>query len=118
MELLDYLKLFFIFILFFGILYGGYYFSTKFNSHITGSAGRALKVLKGLYLGQNKSIQIVKIYDRYVVLSVTKDRIEKLMELSPEEIFDEEETPEFQHIFEKFKKKGKSKEKVENKDEE
>ncbi len=64
-----------------------------------------MKVLQGLFIGPNKSLQLVKIYDRYVIIAVTKDRIELLMELSEDEIVDEQKVKQsFGDSLKKFTK--------------
>ncbi len=111
---MEYVKLFFILFLFFAILYGGYYFSVKVKtSGIKNFKSNGLKVIQGLYIGPNQSLQLVKIYDRYVILGVTKERIELLMELSEDEISDEEMETGFSKTLDRFKKAAKTSKEVE-----
>ncbi len=100
-----YLRPILIIILFFAILYGGYYFSTRMRTGgIKNFKSGGLKVLQGLFIGPNQSLQLVKIYDRYVVLGVTKDRISLIMELSEEDITEagDGEAEDFNRVLTKF----------------
>ncbi len=86
----EHLKLFLILISFFAILYGGYYFSTRIKTAgIKNLKSNGLKVIQGIYLGREQSLQLVKIYDKYVILGVTKDNISLIMEVSEEDICDD-----------------------------
>ncbi len=106
-----YLRPILIIILFFVILYGGYYFSTRMRTGgIKNFKSGGLKVIQGLFIGPNQSLQLVKIYDRYVILGVTKDRISLIMELSEEDITEASgDEEDFNKVLSKFarpKKEG------------
>ncbi len=105
-----YLRPVLIIILFFVVLYGGYYFSTRMRTGgIKNFKSGGLKVIQGLFIGPNQSLQLVKIYDRYVVLGVCKDRISLIMELSEEEITEHGDGEDFTSVLSRFaisKKQG------------
>lgn len=115
---MEYVKLFFILFLFFAILYGGYYFSVKVKtSGIKNFKSNGMKVIQGLYIGPNQSLQLVKIYDKYVILGVTKEHIELLVELSEDEISAQDIEAGFSKTLDKFRNSAKASKEVEESNE-
>ncbi len=114
-QAIEYLKLFFILFLFIATLYGAYYFSKKFKiSGIKNFNNNGMKVLQGLYVGPAQSLQLVKIYDRYVIIAVTKENISLLMELDESEIvgkdgeiLEQKVQKNFKEVFDDLLKKNK-----------
>ena len=76
--------------LIFVFVLGATYFTTRWiaNYQKTTGRNRNINVIETYRLTANKYIQIVRVGDKILAISVTKDRIEVLTELSEEEIID------------------------------
>ena len=64
------------------------YFTTRFvagyqKNQVT---GKNMRVVETLRIAQNKFLQIVKVGEKYLVLSVGKDEVRLIAEIPPEEI--------------------------------
>lgn len=64
------------------------YFTTRFvagyqKNQVT---GKNMRVVETLRIAQNKYLQIVKVGEKYLVLSVGKDEVRLIAEIPPEEI--------------------------------
>lgn len=71
-----------------------------------------MKVIDRVIIGQDKSLMIVQIGERYCLIGVAQSGIQLLMELSKEEvemqILDKEKNQNFTEMFaEKFKRKNR-----------
>lgn len=91
------------------------YFTTKWIAGYQKGAmyNKNIKVIETFRVNNNKFIQIIQIGEKYLAISVCKDTINVLTELTEEQLTwrpSEEETPvaktpNFQEIFEKLKGK-------------
>lgn len=91
------------------------YFTTKWIAGYQKGAmyNKNIKVIETFRVNNNKFIQIIQIGEKYLAISVCKDTINVLTELTEEQLTwrpSEEEkpaakTPDFQEIFEKLKGK-------------
>lgn len=75
-------------------------------------ASSCMKVIDRVIIGQDKSLMIVQIGERYCLIGVAQSGIQLLMELSKEEvemqILDKEKNQNFTEMFsEKFKRKNR-----------
>lgn len=73
---------------------------------------RNMQIIETMRIANNKYIQIVKVSEEYLVISIAKDRIELLTKLDEGSISglhmpDENHTETFQDIFNKLKAKKK-----------
>lgn len=72
-------------------------------------SNRNIRVVEGCRLGQNKSVQIVKVGNKYLVLGVGKDEISYLGEVKEEDLAITENKvkplPEFKDILDRAKEK-------------
>ena len=50
-----------------------------------GVRGGALEVMEACRIGPNQTVEIIRVANRYVAIAVSKDSVEKLCELGPEE---------------------------------
>lgn len=76
MEYGDYLRLIGTFILFLVILYGAYYVSRILGSaQMKRSKGQNMTVIEVLPVGQQKTLQLVRVGKEYLIIGVTRDRI-------------------------------------------
>ncbi|MBE6014532.1 MAG: hypothetical protein E7241_04105 [Lachnospiraceae bacterium] len=75
-------------LLLFVFILGATYFTTRWiaNYQRTTGLNRNIKVIETYKLTTNKYIQIIQLGEKILAISVTKDRIEVLAELSEEEI--------------------------------
>lgn len=64
------------------------YYVTKWlgTSGIMGGNSKNFKTIETYRMAQNKYLQIVKVGEKYLLISITKDHIEYLTELSEEDI--------------------------------
>lgn len=60
------------------------YTSKKLGSRIANAPGKEVRMLETLYLGSRKSIHLIKIGNRRIVIGCTTDRITKLAEMPDE----------------------------------
>ncbi len=60
------------------------YVSKKLGSRIVNAPGKEIRMLETLYLGSRKSIHLIKIGNRRIVIGCTTDRITKLAEMPDE----------------------------------
>lgn len=91
------------------------YFTTKWIAGYQKGAmyNKNIKVIETFRVNNNKFIQIIQIGEKYLAISVCKDTINVLTELTKEQLtwcpLEEEgpvdKTPNFQEIFEKLKGK-------------
>lgn len=91
------------------------YFTTKWIAGYQKGAmyNKNIKVIETFRVNNNKFIQIIQVGEKYLAISVCKDTINVLTELTEEQLTwrpSEEEkpaakTPDFQEIFEKLKGK-------------
>ena len=77
-------------LLLFVFILGATYFTTRWiaNYQKTSSLNRNIRVIETYKLTTNKYIQIIQVGEKILAISVTKDRVEVLAELSEEEIID------------------------------
>ena len=75
-------------LLLFVFILGATYFTTKWIANYQQSTGRCrnIRVIETHKLTTNKYIQIIQVGEKILAISVTKDRIEVLAELSEDEI--------------------------------
>ena len=64
------------------------YYTTKFIAKQTGDhfSSKNIEVIETFRIAPNKYIQIVKVAGRFLCIAVTKDHIEMLTELDPEDV--------------------------------
>ncbi|MFP4697260.1 MAG: FliO/MopB family protein [Eubacteriales bacterium] len=86
---MDFFQLIGMLILFFIILFGAY-FTTKWISRLQfqQNKGKNMQVIEVLRLTPNKMLQIVKINNRFFVISISKEHINLITELNKEEVKD------------------------------
>jgi flagellar biosynthetic protein FliO len=60
------------------------YISKKLGGRIANAPGKEIQMLETLYLGSRKSIHLIKISNRRIVIGCTTDRITKLAEMPDE----------------------------------
>lgn len=95
------------------------YFTTKFvgKSGIVQKQSSNIQVVETFKIAPNKYIQIIRLGAKYYAISVSKDNINFLSELSEEQLeFSEEKAtngPEFKDIMERLSAKLKNKKKDE-----
>ena len=103
-SILQFITLMIVFVL---ILFATYW-TTKFVGNYQKITGKAtnFEVIETYRVTNNKYLQIIRTGNRYLVISVCKDDIHMLTELSKEEIVAPSplETPSFSSIMEKVKK--------------
>lgn len=93
------------------------YFTTRWlgASGFSGGRSKNFKVVETYKIAQNKYLQILKIGDKYVVISVCKDRIQYLTELNADSLIMEEDAGgqgqiSFKEVMSKINDKYKKKE--------
>jgi flagellar protein FliO/FliZ len=104
------LQVIFLFVLF-AIIIGAAYYVTYYISKLQQGRKRNsnLQIIEAISVGPQKTIQIIKTGNKYIVVGVTKGKIEHLITLSEDEItinndsFGQGNIP-FKQIFEKYKK--------------
>ncbi|MBR6396373.1 MAG: flagellar biosynthetic protein FliO [Lachnospiraceae bacterium] len=64
------------------------YYTTRFIAKQTGDrfSSKNIKVIETYRIAPNKYIQIVEVAGRFLCIAVTKDNIEMLTELNPEDV--------------------------------
>lgn len=94
-EMQSYLQPIGLLILFFIILYGAYLASRYMGKVQTGrSAGRNMTIIEAIAVGPQKTLQIVRVGETYMVIAVTKDHITFLCDVSEEALkLDASDTP-------------------------
>ncbi len=101
------------FLLVMGILALCYFFTKKVGKGMLRyQTSSCMKVIDRVIIGQDKSLMIVQIGERYCLIGVAQSGIQLLMELSKEEvemqILDKEKNQNFTEMFsEKFKRKNR-----------
>ncbi len=93
------------------------YVATRYIAGISGKskATRNISIIERVSVGQDKSVVIAKVGEKYMLLGITAGGITLLSELLEDElIFADFETPlpyDFKSVFDKFLKRGDGKEK-------
>ena len=83
-NILQLLGLLFVFIL---VLFAAWYVSKLIGNKAMGGFGnRNINVIESFRLDNNKAIQIVRIADKYLAISVSKDNVNVLAQLNEEDI--------------------------------
>lgn len=92
------------------------FFTTKLvgGMKVTKELGSNFKVIETYKITQNKFLQIVQIGERYIVISISKDTITFITELSPEEVMSPK-TPKLDLNFSELLSKITKHQKDENK---
>lgn len=90
------------------------YFTARFvgNSAVTQSKNRNMKVIETYKVAPNRFLQIIEVSGKYIVIGISKDSIEFLTELEPDQVIkaDGEITPlDFKHILSSIKNKKENK---------
>lgn len=76
MEFNDYFQVIGIFIMFFVVLYGAYFVSRMLGkSQHKRSNGQNMTIIEVLPVGQQKTLQLIRVGSEYLVIGVTRDRI-------------------------------------------
>lgn len=105
MELMDYLKPIGVLLLFLVILYAAY-FTTKYTAKLQSgrTMGKNITIVEAISVGPQKTLQIVRVGETYMVVGVSRDRITYLREIDPSEleIKPQEETLSFGKILDKI----------------
>ncbi len=93
------------------------YFATRYIAGISSASKstRNITIIEKVPIGQDKSIVIAKVGEKYMLLGITTGGISKLCELAEDELtFADFEAPvpyDFKAVFDKFLKRGDGKEK-------
>ena len=108
MDLMDYLQPIGILLLFFVILYAAYFttkFTAKFQSGRT--MGKNMTIVEAISVGPQKTLQIVRVGETYMVVGVSKDQITYLREIDPAELVfkTQEEAVSFSKLLDKIVRK-------------
>jgi len=108
MDLMDYLQPIGILLLFFVILYAAYFttkFTAKFQSGRT--MGKNMTIVEAISVGPQKTLQIVRVGETYMVVGVSRDQITYLREIdsSELELKQQEEVMPFSKILDKIVRK-------------
>ncbi len=91
----DIFKLIFLLIVFVLILIASHYFTKWYaKSGIVKSKTSNIKILETFSMGPGKQISIVKIGEKYIAVSITKDRITYLTDIDPDELEFASTTPD------------------------
>lgn len=102
-------QFFFLILIFIGILFLAY-FSTRLlmKSRMAGR-GKNIKIIEGLSLGMQGSLQLIKVADKYYLIGVTRDNINFLTQIQSDMIEDDkEEETDFGNILRNvWKRHGK-----------
>ncbi|MCR4802210.1 MAG: flagellar biosynthetic protein FliO [Lachnospiraceae bacterium] len=114
----NYLRLIGTLFVFVVVLVVAYYVTRWIGQKEQGRFGeKNIRIIEGYRMGTNKSVQIVKVGNKYFVLGVGKDEISYLGEVNEEELVFPENTikplPEFKDILAKAKEKIPTKNKRE-----
>lgn len=85
------------------------YFTTRFVGNVNKKRfiNSNMKIIEVLNLGFQKYLYLVKIVDKYVVISVTKDRVNVIKELDEKININECKKEEFKNIFKNINNKNK-----------
>ena len=96
------------------ILFLSYVFSKYIGRGVMGySSSSNIKVVDRIILGQDKSLAIVKVGNKYYLIGISSAGINMLNEVSPDDLqnieqinkFDENKIPQFKNIFAEVKKR-------------
>ena len=106
----NFLQFLSVLIVFVVILVVAYYVTRWIGSYGQGQTGnKNIRVIEGYRMGPNKTIQIVKVGNKYLVLGVGKDEISYLGEVEEEDLAITEDTmkplPDFKTLLAKAKDK-------------
>ncbi len=108
----DFLHLFLLLIAFFAVLFGAYYVTKLFARFQSKKVlGNNIKVIESIMIGPQKTIQLVKVGQEYLLIGVTKDHITYLKSIENDQVtFNEEKlngsrNDTFNKLLEKIMKK-------------
>lgn len=109
MGLVDYLQPIGMLLVFFIILFAAYYASRSIGKIQTGKGKEGnLTIVEVMSVGPQKTIQIVRTGNKYMVIGVTKDHITFIRELTAEDLSlsEEEGSKVFSKVLDKMVQKG------------
>ena len=98
-------------LLLFCFILGASYFATRFvgNFKLRNLKNKNFEIIETMKLTPNKYLQVVRMGNRYVVISIGKDDVRYITELNSDEVILPEEknetTVQFSEVLEKLKRK-------------
>lgn len=115
-SIFDYAQFFGIMILFFVVLYAAYFVSKNLGKWQKNQASSAnMNIMEVLSVGPQKTLQLVRIGNKYLLISVTKERINNICEINEKDLIIQDTKDlkiPFETLIEKLKNKRNKNESI------